>query len=217
MANDSAEIMVAPFRPIFSPGPYNLPQFKFAHLPASGIKKAWTSWIRWFENVMDATNITESLSRKAQLLAMGGIELQAVYYALPGMDDTLASGADPYQEAKQKLDEHFSPKHHECFERSEFWDMAMDIDETIENFIPRVQQKAETCNFGKTEMESNQIAIIDKIIKHAPEDIRRKLLEKADLTMDQVIRTIVSHQAIKYQVSQMNSKPPSKTEVYQLT
>lgn len=193
----------------FSPASYNLPHFKFSHLPQSEVRGAWTSWIRWFENVMTASNIFDGNSRKAQMLAMGGIELQNVFYGIPGADDDNGTGFDSYVEAKKKLEEHFSPKHHECFERFQFWTMVPEVEEPIEKFLLRVQQKAEKCSFGKSEIQCRQFAIVDKIIQNAPEDLRCKLLEKQNLTMDDCIKLVNAHQSIKYQAAQM--KPKSST------
>lgn len=193
----------------FSPASYNLPHFKFSHLPQSEVRGAWTTWIRWFENVMTASNILDGNSRKAQMLAMGGIELQNVFYGIPGTDDDAEIGSDPYIEAKKKLEEHFSPKHHECFERFQFWIMNPEAEEPIEKFLLRVQQKAEKCTFGKSELECRQFAIVDKIIQNAPDDLRCKLLEKQTLTLDDCIKLVNAHQSIKFQAAQM--KPKSST------
>lgn len=204
MENEQPMVQTVAF---FSPASYNLPHFKFMHLPQSEVRGAWTSWIRWFENVMTASNIIDGYSRKAQMLAMGGIELQNVFYGIPGADSDMEGDSDPYVEAKKKLTEHFSPKHHECFERFQFWTMAPEAEEPIEKFLLRVQQKAEKCSFGKSELECRQLAVVDKIIQNAPEDLRCKLLEKEKLTLDDCTKLVNAHQSIKYQAAQMKLKP----------
>lgn len=106
---------------LFSPASYNLPHFKFKHLPQSEVRNAWGSWIRWFETVMAASNITDGPSRKMQLLAMGGLELQSAFYGIPGCDEQDDPLQDPYMSMKDKLSQYFSPKHHDSFERFLFW------------------------------------------------------------------------------------------------
>lgn len=197
---------------LFSPASYNLPQFRFSHLPSSEVRNAWIAWLRWFENIMIASSIVEGRSRKAQLLAMGGIELQGVFYGIPGADDD--DGSDPYEKAKRKLNDHFSPKQHDSFERFQFWSMSLGKDEPIEKFLLRVQQKAEKCAFGTNEHECRQNAIIDKVIQNAPEDLRRKLLEKQQLTLDDVTKIVNAYQSIRLQASQMtNSRSNSQVDV----
>lgn len=217
MDSSAAEIIQeVQVTPVFNPASYNLPPFKYSHLPPSEIRNAWIGWIRWFENVMTATNINDGYCRKAQMLAMGGLELQNVFYGIPGADEIAVDDPDfnPYEKAKQKLTEHFSPKQHESFERFQFWSMSMCDDEPIEKFLLRVQQKAEKCFFGHTEQQCRQIAIMDKIIQNSSEDLRRKLLEKERLNLDDATKIINAHQSIKQQASLMNSG--SKVDINRL-
>ncbi|XP_055645151.1 uncharacterized protein K02A2.6-like [Toxorhynchites rutilus septentrionalis] len=165
---------------------------------------------------MVATNILDGHNRKAQMLAMGGIELQSVFYGKPGADIDGLDGSDPYQRAKEKLTDHFSPKQHESFERYQFWSMIPGNDEPIEKFMLRVQQRAEKCSFGQTELECRQIAIIDKVIQNAPEDLRRKLLEKDHLTLDDTTKIVNAYQSVKYQAEQMKSKSSHQIEINRL-
>lgn len=203
---------------VFSPSAYNLPHFKFKHLPPSEIRNSWVGWIRWFESIMAAANITDGISRKMQLLAMGGLELQNAFYGIPGFDDVIPD-FDPYQSAKEKLNQLFSPKHHDSFERFMFWTMTPDEDETIDKFALRVQQKSAKCSFGKSETESRNIAVVDKIIQFTPDDLRQKLLEKETLTLDDTLKIVNAYQSVRYQASKMSSKnttPNSTTSVNRL-
>ncbi|XP_058838582.1 uncharacterized protein K02A2.6-like isoform X2 [Topomyia yanbarensis] len=195
----------------FSPASYNLPHFKYKHLPPSEIRNSWISWIRWFESIMAAANIHDGLNKKVQLLAMGGLELQSAFYGIPERDDFGDPNADPYLVAKEKLTNHFSPKHHDSFERFMFWTMKPDEDEPIEKFALKVQQKADKCFFGKTEVDSRHIAVIDKIIQYSPDELRQKLLEREDLTLDDTIKIVNAYQSVRYQSSRMVLKPSVDT------
>lgn len=189
---------------LFSPASYNLPQFKYKHLPTSEVRNAWTSWIRWFESVMGAANVTDGEARKLQLMAMGGLELQSAFYSLP---ESETPDQNSYVEAKKLLNQHFAPKHHESFERFLFHNMKPESDETIDKFVLKIQQKAEKCCFGKTETDSRHAAVIDKIIQFAPEELRQKLLEKEPLVLDDAIKTVNAYQSVRYQSAKMNNKP----------
>ncbi|XP_062715560.1 uncharacterized protein LOC134291612 [Aedes albopictus] len=101
----------------FNPAAYNLPQFRYKHLPSSEVRNAWNGWIRGFERVMKASSITDGSMKKIQMLAMGGLELQNVFDGIPGADEESEESADPFAVARTKLDNHFSPKQHESFER----------------------------------------------------------------------------------------------------
>lgn len=195
--------------PVFSPASYNLPNFKYIHLPPSEVRNAWISWIRWFESIMAAAGVIDSLTKKMQLMAMGGAELQSAYYGLPNVEP-VGPTVTPYEDAKEKLDQHFSPKHHDSFERFLFWSMHPAEDESIEKFCLRVQQKAEKCYFGKTDTESRHIAILDKIIQYSSEELRQKLLEKEKLTLDDAMKTVNAHQSVRYQAEKMSSNVTNK-------
>lgn len=160
---------------------------------------------------MRACSIFDGSMKKIQLLAMGGLELQSVFDGIPGADEDSEQSENPYETAKAKLDNHFSPKHHECFERYLFWSMLPEEEEPIEKFLERIQQRAEKCVFGKSDLDSRQIAVVDKIIQQASTDLREKLLERENLTLDECVKVINAHQAVKYQASKMNGKSCSTT------
>ncbi|XP_065941320.1 uncharacterized protein [Magallana gigas] len=64
--------------------------------------------------------------------------------------------------------------------------MEQSTQETIEQYITRLRQRAETCEFGNRDAIDERIRdqIIDKCVRH---NLRRKLLEKGrELTIDQV-------------------------------
>lgn len=140
----------------FNPAAYNLPQFRFKHLPMQEVRNAWSSWIRGFERVMTASGITEPRDKKIQLLAMGGLELQCVFDSIPGADVEGDDVPDSYAVAKEKLSNHFAPKRHDSFERYLFWTMKPQDDEPIEKFVERVQLKSDRCFFGNSIMESRR-------------------------------------------------------------
>ncbi|XP_055589932.1 uncharacterized protein LOC129742110 [Uranotaenia lowii] len=200
-------VLVQPVAP-FNPAAYNFPQLRFRHLPTSEVRNAWTSWIRGFERIMVASGISEPITKKIQLLAMGGLELQSVFDSIPGADVDL-EGVDAYQVAKDKLNNHFAPKHHDSFERNLFWTTKKSDDEPIEKFLTRIQQISEKCYFGNSILESRQIAVMDKIIQTASSDLREKLLERQNLNLDTCCKIVNTYQAVKYQAAHMNQPGPS--------
>lgn len=192
-----------PANMIFNPSMYNLTPLKFKHLPPANIRSAWISWIRWFETIMEASNIKDSKVKKSQMIAIGGLELQDVYFELAAGNEM--EEIDPYKEAKLLLDGYFAPQHHVVFERYTFWSTIPEAEEPIEKFVSRIQKGAERCTFGKDSKESRDIAIIDKVIMHAPGELREKLLSKETLALNEMIKIINAHQSVKYQTQQMSN------------
>ena len=109
------------------------------------------------------------------------MDVQDVFYTLPAGD-----GVDDYAKAKDALNKHFNPLSNVPFERHKFRTTSQNEGETVEQYIVRLRQKAETCEFGDANAVNIQIRdqIIEKCRKH---ELRRKLLEKGRaLTLQQV-------------------------------
>lgn len=95
----------------------------------------------------------------------------------------------------QKLDEYFAKKHHDTFER---------LKESLNKFLLRAKMQAGKCQFGISEVESRNIAVLDKIVMHAPTEFRRKILEKAIVNLDELANLVNTHLSVQHQVSELN-------------
>lgn len=186
---------------------WNINPFKFNHLPDTQIRKEWLRWKRNFEVIIAASEEKNATKLKNILLAKGGLELQDLFYSIDGADveEDAEKEIDPFKTAIGKLDEHFTPKQHDSYERSEFCKMVPAITsdgtrEPLTKFLMRCNEQAKKCDFGKTEAESRELRVIDKIIYHAPVELREKLLHEETLTLAQVSRMVNSFESIKQQV-----------------
>lgn len=90
---------------------------------------------------------------------------------------------DAYQVAIEKLEAYFRPAQHEAFSRHSFWSLKKEGDETIDRYVLRLREAASECKFGENDMQSREIAIIDKLIQSSPKELQEKLLQKADLNL----------------------------------
>ncbi|XP_055681809.1 uncharacterized protein K02A2.6-like [Lutzomyia longipalpis] len=146
------------------------------------------------------------------------LELQDVFYSIPGADVEEDVGededevVDPYKVALEKLDAYFAPKRHESYERFDFWALKPEVDEPFEKFVLRVQQHASKCQFGRTEQEARDTAIMDKVIQLASIELREKLLEKKNPTVGNMINQVNIFQMIKAQAKEMG-QPATKIEL----
>lgn len=169
-------------------------------IPEDRLYEEWTLWHRALEHILEATGVSED-KKLSSLMAYGGKDLQKIYYALESV-----SIKGPYSEygiAIKKLEAHFKPKHHAIFARHKFWEITRDSEETVDDLVMKIRAKAELCIFGKTEAESLEIAMMDKLLMLMPQDLKEKLLQKADLTFDEAIKIIKAHDATKSQVRQL--------------
>lgn len=186
----------------------NLPAFSCAGVPINERRNKWNTWKRGFEICLRAAKIKECSEKKDLLLAYGGFELQEIFFSIPGADVTEDKDKtiDPYQVAIGKLDGYFAPQRHEAHERYLFWAMKPEPEESLEKFLMRAQMHASKCNFGKTQSESSGIAVIDKMLQFVPAQLREKLLQSSDLTLEEVIKQINAYVATRSASDQMSGQ-----------
>lgn len=185
---------------------WDIQTFKFKLIPPNEVRDEWLRYKRQFEYLALANGVTNKTRLKNIFLARAGPDVQDVFSSIPGADVQERIGVDPFKVAIEKLDEYFAPKQHEAYQRFLFWSlMPKDKEEPLDKFLLRAMECASKCNFGSTKQEAQETGIIDKIIQLSPPDLREKLLQKEKLVLDEVVKMVNSHGAIKYQANQMMS------------
>ncbi|CAG2247242.1 unnamed protein product [Mytilus edulis] len=135
------------------------------------------------------------------------MEVQDVYYTLverdPGEHETV------YEVAVEILNNHFTPQVNNSFQRNQFRAMEQKPQETIEQFITRLRQKAIYCNFGNVDE-----AICDQVIdKCSSKRLRRKLLERHNVTLQQLRETAQAMEAAEKQATSIEQPIESVNKV----
>ncbi|XP_063411616.1 uncharacterized protein K02A2.6-like [Mytilus trossulus] len=123
------------------------------------------------------------------------MEVQDVYYTLverdPGEHETV------YEVTVEILNNHFTPQVNNSFQRNQFRAMEQKPQETIEQYITRLRQKVIYCNFGNVDE-----AICDQVIdKCSSKRLRRKLLERHNVTLHQLRETAQAMEAAEKQAT----------------
>ena len=114
-------------------------------------------------------------TEKALLLYYGGKELHDIC-------DTISSVKDDYGVVKMKLTHYFEPKINLTFEVYNFHQMKQSQDESIDQFVTRLKQKAQRCNFYDNDRE-----IKDQVVFNCYSDrLRRKAL-RDDLDLQNLV------------------------------
>lgn len=89
-----------------------------------------------------------------------------------------------------KLEEFFNPPKNEVVERYQFFTRSKKQNESIEQYINSLKEKAKTCNFRKM----TDSIIRDKIILDTQDKVlRKKLLEADNLNLQKVIKIYNDH------------------------
>lgn len=178
----------------------SLPHFDVSDV--TGIASKWQRWRRAFELYATGKGIEGAAQAKALLLHTAGMDVQDIFFTLPE-----GTGDNVYAKALNALDKYFKPQANVPYERSVFRSMAQSTQETIEQYITRLRQRAETCEFGNRDAIDERIRdqIIDKCVRH---NLRRKLLEKGrELTLDQVREIARAMEDSERQATSIENQP----------
>lgn len=148
----------------------DFPSFEPSKIPRNEWRSQWERWLRGFDIHLQSLKITDPLEKKIQLLALGGFEIQDIYYerkpteptTTADLDDTSVNptDTDPYEDTKQILSDYFAPKQHAVFERHQFCLLTPRNGEAMTDYALRTMKKAEVCVFGASERESRENRVI---------------------------------------------------------
>ena len=136
----------------------------------------------------------------ALLLHTGGIDLQDLFYSLvPEAEDNEIT----YEHCVQRLNDHFTPQVNIPFERHMFRQLQRLPNETVDQFVASLRQKAASCGFANVEE-----AIRDQVIeKGSSTHIRRKFLEKSgNIALNEMQRIARAFEAVDLQMRSMEQE-----------
>ena len=130
----------------------------------------WKKWKRGFKLFMTAKGVENTTQKHALLLHYGGPEVQDIFDTLPNN-----GAADDFETAMNKLDNYFTPAVNVPYERHLFRQMTQLETETIDQYVMRLTQRANNCEFGENLKEHVRDQVVDKCRSSV---LRRKFLEK---------------------------------------
>ena len=111
--------------------------------------------------------------RTALLLHFAGQDVQDIFDTLTDPGPVL-EGDTEYAKAMRSLDGYFFPQVNIPFERHEFRQAKQDESETADQFVMKLFQLSEHCEFGEAKEEHIRDQLIGKCKSH---NLRKKLLE----------------------------------------
>lgn len=200
------------------PFAFGLAPFDF-EIDDSNCGTAWKTWMRQFELFATAQNIDDVEKKRDWLLHFAGPKVQNVYFNLADdvEDDNVRRGplatsyvpfqTDAYAKAVNKLNNFFEPKRNVSYERHIFRKMSQKQNERIDAFLMRLRIQADRCDFGE-QIDQN---IKDQITSGCQsESLCRKILEKGDRKLDDIVKMARIYEAVAEQQKQFTNK--SQTE-----
>ncbi|KAK2578707.1 hypothetical protein KPH14_012663 [Odynerus spinipes] len=166
----------------------------------------WERWLRAFELLAVSKNITETKRKKAMLLHYGGLELQDIFFALPGAEEVDAQ-EDPFKETKDMLTNYFKPKTNVAYERHIFRQIRQNEGETMTQYVTRLRQQAKNCGFKDVEEE-----ICGQIIKKCvSSEMRKCLLEKGTFLLDEALEISRTYETVQMQAKGLEGRTVAAT------
>lgn len=169
----------------------------------------WQKWLRGFEIFLRANKLDDALEKCNWLLYFAGEKVQDIYYSLPETKKEEEEAGkfvriqlDEYTEMKNRLTEYFAPKQNITFERHMFRKLKQEANESISMFEMRLRAHAELCDFGD-QLDSN---IRDQITEKCSSNLlRRKILERDNVSFDEIMKMARSVEAASSQEKVFNS------------
>ena len=162
----------------------------------------WKRWKRGFEYFLKGKGVQSGTQKRALLLHLAGSEVQDIF-------ETLADTGtdDQYEVAVTKLDDHFTPQKNIPFERHVFRQLKQEENESTDQYITRLRQKAVYCNFDNVD-ECIRDQVIDKC---RSAHLCRKFLEKGGvLTLKQMQEIARASEAAQAQAKTMEASYSSQ-------
>lgn len=162
----------------------------------------WRRWKRSFEFFLEAKGLSKDSQRTALLLHCAGQDVQDIFDTLtdPG---PVPDGDTEYAKAMRSLDGYFFPQVNIPFERHEFRQAKQDESETADQFVMKLFQLSEHCEFGEAKEEHIRDQLIDKCKSH---NLRKKLLEAGGtLTLQKAREIARSMEAAERQAKQIEN------------
>ena len=145
------------------------------------LSQRWKRWKRAFNLYVTGKGVLDDGQKRALFLHVAGMDVQEIYFTLVAEAESAT-----FEATVKVLDHYFVPKANVPFERHLFRQIVQESEETVDQFVCRLRQRAINCEFGESENDYIRDQVIDKCYFSK---LRRKFLEKEGaLTLDDLLR-----------------------------
>ena len=145
----------------------------------TNLAQRWEKYLKRFNNLMKAMNITDEGRKRALLLHYTGDEVNDLFETLPDKGDD-----EEYTEACDALTTYFTPKKNVSFEIFKFRNLKQEAHETVDEFHTRLQIASKYCEFGD-DKEKEIKAQIE--LGTSNKKVRRHSFRSPTLTLTQLL------------------------------
>src|SRR6218665_865568 len=136
---------------------------------------------------------------EAVVIAQCSLDVQDIFETLHAVDGE----ADEYEKTVRALDLYFQPRMNIPYERHVLRQFYQEAFESVVQFVTRLRQQADFCDFGDQRDDNIRDQLIEKCKSVA---LRKQLLEKRDITLSEALEIARSKEAAKRQAVNMEVK-----------
>lgn len=175
---------------------------------SGNLAENWRLWRQKFENYLLATEISKKSDpvKIAQLLHFIGEDGFHIYNSF-----SIENPAElKLKDVLDKFENHFLPKKNLAYERFKFFTRKQATNETIEQYVTDLKNKAQSCEFGDLKNGLIKDILTCGIIN---EKIREKLLQDDELDLDGAIKLCISIENSREQSNLITNKSSKLLEV----
>ena len=172
--------------------------------PASEVGDRWRKWKRTFEYYAEGKGIDNVRKKTSQLLHFAGMEVQDIFEDLQDPGPIPEAGDNAYKVAIRKLDSYFRVEENIPYERHVFRQLSLQEGETADQFMVRLRKQARHCNFGTSLNDNLRDQLIEKLTDF---ELKRKLLEQRNITLEEALDKACAWEAAGRQATNMTENP----------
>lgn len=166
----------------------------------SSVAQRWKKWLSSFEIYLKAAGITKDEQKAALLLHIAGLEVQEIFATLTPIGDDL----------KTCLNAYIKPKANIRYERFLFSQCVNEVNEKIDTFVTKLKHLADSCELA----DLNDVIIDQVIAKCNAHELRKKLLQEKNLTLDKVVEIARVLEASNTQAQVIEGKVQNNAQVH---
>lgn len=159
------------------------------HSEPTSVGQRWKRWVKNFERYVVAAGISDDLRKKALLLNIAGNEVSEIY-------DNSGDETTTYAALLAALNTTFDPQRNIFFETFKFRKARQLPSESFSEFYARLRSFASTCDFKD---RLNFELTMQILVGTHMESLQKKILGKADITLDQVLEFGRTEEAVSSQ------------------
>lgn len=147
------------------------------HGDTSNCAQKWKKWLRSFELYSSAAGCKDNRQKRQLLLHSAGPEVQDIF-------DTLGDTGEDYETASEKLTAYFTPSKNVPYNRHLFRQETQAEGESIAQYVTRLRQLGDSCEFGQQLEDFIRDQVIEKCSSRS---LRTKLLAESNLTLTKLL------------------------------